>query len=206
MKKTAGLISVVLLVLFSYQFVDRQTALFVKSLWKRGSMLSLFSISIPDLLLPLVCVITVAAWIAYLVLARNPLYTRHALYFRLVAVTVPAAFLIKTVLKSLVGRITTRHWLTHPGLYDLHWLHGRGHYTGFPSGHMAVFAAIAVATARYYPRSRSFCWAMLATLAAALILTDYHFVADIIAGAYLGFVVVWVSDTFLPAPSPSREQ
>jgi membrane-associated phospholipid phosphatase len=205
MKKTAGFIMVVLLVLFSYHFVDRQTALFVKGLWRPGSMLSLFSVSIPDMLLPLVCIITVIAWVAYIVLARNPMYARHALYFRLVAITVPATFLLKSFLKAVVGRINTRYWLSHPGLNDLHWLHGRGHYTGFPSGHMAVFAALAVATVRYYPRSRAACWGLLAALAAALILTDYHFVGDVIAGAYLGFLVVLVSDTCLPGRSPSRE-
>ncbi len=203
MKKTAAFILVMLLVLFSYHFVDRQTALLVKSLWKTGSKLSIFSISIPDILFPLVCVITVAAWTAYGILTRKGVYPRHALYFRLVAIAVPASFLIKSVLKAVVGRISTRYWLSHQHLNDLHWLHGRGQYTGFPSGHMAVFTALAVVTAKFYPRLRMACWGLLTLLAVALILTGYHFVGDVIAGAYLGFLVVWVSDAYLPARSPS---
>jgi membrane-associated phospholipid phosphatase len=205
MKKIVGFIVIVLLVLFSYHFVDRQTALFVKSLWKPGSRFSFFSISIPDILFPLVCIITAAAWAAYIVLTRKGVYAKHAQYFRLVAVAVPASFLIKSLMKTIVGRINARYWIYHPSLNDLHWLQGRGHYTGFPSGHMAVFAALAIATVRFYPQSRNACWGLLAVLAAALILTDYHFVADVIAGAYVGYVIVRVSDTCLPARSPSRE-
>jgi len=205
MKKTVGFISVVLLVLFSYHFVDRQTALYVKNLWKPGSRFSLFSISIPDILFPVVCVITVVAWTAYAVLTREGRHSRHALYFRLVAVTVPASFLLKSLLKAIVGRINTRYWLSHPGLDELHWLRGRGHYSGFPSGHMAVFTALAFATVRFYPRTRIACWALLAALAAALVLTDYHFVGDVIAGAYLGYAIVRVSDASLPERAPSRE-
>jgi membrane-associated phospholipid phosphatase len=203
MKKTTVFILTVLLVLFSYHFVDRQTALFVKSLWKAGSKLSIFSITIPDILFPLVCVITVAAWTAYGILTRKGVYPRHALYFRLVAVAVPVSFLAKSVLKAVVGRVTTRYWLSHQHLYDLHWLHGRGRYTGFPSGHMAVFTVLAIATAKFYPRTRMACWVLLAALAVALILTDYHFVGDVIAGAYLGFLVVWALDAYLPTRSPS---
>ena len=110
----------------------------------------------------------------------------------------PASFVVKTVLKSVFGRTSTRHWIyypNHPSLNELHWLQGKGlRLTGFPSGHMAVFTAIALVTVRYYPGSRTVCWSLLTALALALILTDYHFVADVIAGAYVGFIVVELSE------------
>ncbi len=205
MKRIVGFITVSLLVLFSYHFLDKQTALFVRSLWKQGTRMSLFSMNVPDVLFPLVCVITASAWGMYFYLSRKGVQSRNALYFQLVAIAVPASFLIKTFLKAVFGRINTRYWLYHPNLNHLHWLHGRGNYTGFPSGHMAVFTALAVATMRFYPGSRAVCWVTLALLAAALILTDYHFVADVIAGAYLGFIVVQFSDQCRRTFSPSRE-
>ena len=70
--------------------------------------------------------------------------------------------------------------------YGFHFLHGSSALGSFPSGHMAQAAAIAAVVWLRMPRIR---WlgVVLATLvAAALWGADYHFVADIIAGAFLG--------------------
>ena len=84
-------------------------------------------------------------------------------------------------------------WLQKPQLYGFHWFHGGGFYDGFPSWHMAVFAALIAALWRFYPRCRSICLFFLLALASALIVTNYHFLGDVLAGAYLGVLVEEVS-------------
>ena len=54
---------------------------------------------------------------------------------------------------------------------------------------MAVFTALIIALWRFYPRYRPAYAGFLSVLALALIVTDYHFLSDVIAGAYLGLIV-----------------
>jgi membrane-associated phospholipid phosphatase len=102
---------------------------------------------------------------------------------------VPAAYVVKSFLKYVFGRTTTRYWLLKPDLYGFHWFHGGGFYAGFPSGHMAVFTALTASLWRLYPHYRAICAIFLLILAFPLIETNYHFLSDVIAGAYLGVIV-----------------
>jgi membrane-associated phospholipid phosphatase len=180
---------VVLIILCSYYFLDARTALFVNEVWMSHARLSVFSANIPDFLFPMVCLITGIAWTAYFYLTHKGIYNTHTRFFQLVAITIPLTFFLKSALKHAVGRIDTRFWLRHPGFDQFHWFHGRGNYTGFPSGHMAVFMALVIALWTFYPRYQSAYFGFLSVLALALIVTNYHFISDVIAGAYLGFLV-----------------
>ncbi|HTP04467.1 MAG TPA: phosphatase PAP2 family protein [Nitrospirota bacterium] len=179
----------VLLVLCSYFFLDTRTALFVSRLWMSHARLSIFSANIPDFLFPIVCLITVIAWTAYFYLTHKGIYDTHTRFFQLIAITIPLTFFVKSSLKHVVGRIDTRFWLRHPGFKEFHWFHGGGNYTSFPSGHMAVFMALVIALWMFYPRYQSAYFSFLSVLALALIITNYHFISDVVAGAYLGFLV-----------------
>ncbi len=177
------------LVLFSYFFIDTRVALFVREAWMSHARFDISVSELPDLLLLFVCVVTGFGWTAYFYRARRGIFDGHTRFFRLIAITVPLAFFLKSVLKIAVGRITTRYWLVHPHYPQFHWFSGGSHFDGFPSGHMAVFTAFAVSLLRYYPQHRVLYASFLALLSIALIATDYHFVSDIIAGGYLGLVV-----------------
>jgi membrane-associated phospholipid phosphatase len=61
----------------------------------------------------------------------------------------------------------------------------------FPSGHMTVFAALGIAVLLYYPKYRKPVIIFLVLLGIALIGTDYHFLSDVIGGAYLGFITTY---------------
>lgn len=190
MKKISiSFLLVVLLVLCSYFYLDARTALFVNRAWMSHARLAVFSSNIPDFLFPIVCLITGIAWTAYFYLTHKGIYDTHTRFFQLVAITIPLTFFLKSTLKHAVGRINTRFWLRHPGFKEFHWFHGGGNYTSFPSGHMAVFMALVIALWRFYPRYHSAYFGFLSALALALIMTDYHFISDVIAGAYLGFLV-----------------
>jgi len=189
-KKNIGcFLLVLLLVTGSYYFLDARIALFVEKIWAANARLSIFSANIPDFLFPIVCVVTGIAWAAYFFLVHKGIYNTHARFFLLVASTVPFAFFLKSILKFVVGRINTRFWLLHLRYENFHWFHGKGNYSSFPSGHMAVFTVLAAALWYFYPRYRFAYMGFLSALALALLLTNYHFLSDIIAGAYLGLFV-----------------
>ncbi len=179
----------IVLVLGSYFFLDKPIALFVKNRLMLGFAPSLFAANIPDFLFFLVCAVTGIAWAAYLYDERKGIYNVHRRFFLLIAHSVPLSFLVKIILKFLIGRIDTRIWIYNPGLAEFHWFRGVNGYTGFPSGHMAVFTVLAVAVATYYPRSRPACTVILLVLATALIATNHHFLSDVIAGVCLGWLV-----------------
>jgi len=109
-------------------------------------------------------------------------------FLQIAATTIPCSFLLKSALKYCFGRTTTRNWLANHVPLQFHWFHPIDG-GGFPSGHMAVFTALGAAVWFSYPQYRRMVIIFLALLGTALILTDYHFLSDVIAGAYLGIVV-----------------
>jgi len=197
-----SLIVTALLVLFCHYFVDAELALFISRRFVGNSAWTRYTAAIPDLLFPLVCIITLVAVFCYLVRSRRGAHSPATSFFQLVAYAVPASFIGKTILKLIFGRINTRFWLHNPQLYGFHWFHGGGFYDGFPSGHMAVFTAFMAALWRIYPRSRRICLICLLALASALIVTNYHFLRDVLAGAYLGLLAEAVSHRVLHRQRP----
>lgn len=111
-----------------------------------------------------------------------------AVMYETLAVAAPVSFLAKSLLKYAFGRINTREWLLAPQEYGFHWFSGEERFFGFPSGHMVVFVALFAVVWRFHPRWRPACLALLLVLALALIATNYHFLSDVIVGAYVGLV------------------
>ncbi|HTP64253.1 MAG TPA: phosphatase PAP2 family protein [Geobacteraceae bacterium] len=153
------------------------------------SLLHRLSNDIPDTLLLIVCIITVFASVCYMTRRKTGIFDNKTLLFRLIMYAVPVAYLVKTLLKYVFGRITTREWLIRPDLYGFHWFRGVGYYGGFPSGHMMVFTALAMILWRFYPMYRVAYASFLTVLGFSLVATDYHFLSDVIAGAYCGAIV-----------------
>jgi len=185
----AGLIPVALATYLCIGHLDTTISLavrrylFVSKAWSRHTS------SIPDALLILVVFITVGAYVRYRhKISRNEIDIA-AFTYKMLAITAPASFIAKSITKYAFGRVTTREWLLAPNEYGFHWFSGEDRYTGFPSGHMAVFAALIAVLWRLHPRYRPAYLAFLLLLALALIATNYHFLSDVIAGTYLGLLV-----------------
>ena len=142
--------------------------------------------AIPDLLLALVMVTALGSWTLALYLEHQEPASITARFFRLLGSSVVVAYALKAGLQYMFGRPSPRRWLAHPELYGFHWWSGADALDAFPSGHMSVFTAALLAVWRFYPGSRAWCVGLPCVLAAALIGTDYHFLSDIIAGAYCG--------------------
>lgn len=145
---------------------------------------------IPDFLAPMTLVITIVSWIVYWARALRGDFDQHTYFFKMVGTALPFAYLAKIVTKFTFGRILTRIWVSNPTLgSNFHWFNGGGNYNGFPSGHMAVLVPLFIALWHFYPRLKLLWGAAVGCLAIALVLTDYHFVSDVIAGSYLGLLV-----------------
>jgi len=98
------------------------------------------------------------------------------------------------VLKQFFGRSSCEVWVfkrtdfSVPGLTDFHLLHGGAGQQGFPSGTASISAALGSVMWMLSPRMRPLA-VMLAVIPIAIVSVNYHFVADIIAGGFLGVTV-----------------
>jgi membrane-associated phospholipid phosphatase len=70
--------------------------------------------------------------------------------------------------------------------YGFHPFHGGPDFESFPSGHSAAVCAVAMILWTYLPIIRAFCAATVAAILAALVAGDFHFLSDVIAGAFVG--------------------
>ncbi len=174
-------------------FLDRKIALAVQHLLHFNPFLQDATRDIPDLLLQLVCVASLAMWIAYFYLVRRNERSVHVQFLKLAATSVPFSYILKSLLQTFFGRINTRVWLQNSTSTDIRWFTGLENNGGFPSGHMTVFTAFFVAVWFYYPAYRPISALALSALAMALILTNYHFMSDVIAGFYVGLLVTLVT-------------
>jgi membrane-associated phospholipid phosphatase len=64
--------------------------------------------------------------------------------------------------------------------------HTWAHLNSFPSGHMAITAALAVSIALAFPRLRGLLWAYVAAVAFTRVMFGAHFPLDVVAGTMLG--------------------
>jgi membrane-associated phospholipid phosphatase len=64
--------------------------------------------------------------------------------------------------------------------------HSWAHLNSFPSGHMAITAALSVAVALAFPRLRFVLWAYIAAVAFTRVMFGAHFPLDTVAGTALG--------------------
>lgn len=188
-----GLVVTVVLVSASRYYVDDGLALLIGRTFAGNFTWARYTDAIPDFLFPLVCIMTGVAFVVYRRRAKHGIFTPATNFFHLVSFAIPAAFITKNVMKFVFGSVNPRVWLHRPRLSGFHWFGGGDIYKAFPSGHMAVFTAITISAWRFFPRCRPYCPIFLALLGGALVVTNYHFLSDVIAGAYIGVCVEAVS-------------
>jgi membrane-associated phospholipid phosphatase len=134
-------------------------------------------------------------WAGYFVQARRGIHNRLTNFLRACGTVVPMAFVAKTGLQYVFGRPDPYAWLLTHEPPCFYWFRDDEGYGGFPSGHMTVFAALMTTSSYYYPRYRSVYLGSLCLLALALIITDHHFLSDVLAGALLGWILAFITIT-----------
>ena len=175
-------------VVLSVQFWDQPLALWIAKVQMTYAH-HLRNSHIPDLLLIITILLTSLSWLGYFYFVHRNIHDRRTQFLRIVGIIMPVTYVVKDFLKWIFGRTDTRIWLKHPGWHDFHWFAGTKGFEGFPSGHMLVFTPLLLALWQFFPRYWLYYGIVWLTLGAALIATEYHFLGDVIAGAYTGVVV-----------------
>jgi membrane-associated phospholipid phosphatase len=182
----------VLVTAFSYLFLDTSVALSIHRVTSSSELLTQATSNIPDLLLPIVIVATALSWTCYFILMRRGVQNRHTRFLRTCGTVLPIAYAAKGIFQYVFGRSTPYLWVFYHHLPRFYWFRMDEGYGCFPSGHMTVFTALAVALSYSYPRYRLVFLVWLALLAFLLVATNYHFISDVTSGAFVGSVIALV--------------
>jgi len=182
-------LALITLIALSYFYIDMPVALWVEANIRSDSSFKLYTSNIPSMLLMLVIVVSSISWAAYIYLRLQRVANRHRDFFLVLGTALPLSYLAKSFLKWCFGRLETRLWLIEPDQYGMHWFNGVNGYDAFPSGHMLVITQLFLAIWFFYPRLRLVNLLVWIGLAFALIATNYHFVADVIAGVYIAILL-----------------
>jgi lipid A 4'-phosphatase len=101
---------------------------------------------------------------------------------------VGAAGLVTDLLKIVIGR-TRPKLLFASGSYDFTWFGWRADHWSFPSGHATTAAALMTALWCLWPRPVWLYVAGAALVAASRVVTNQHYLSDVVAGATIGVLV-----------------
>lgn len=83
--------------------------------------------------------------------------------------------------------------------------HSWAHLNSFPSGHMAITAALAVSIGLSFPRLRHALWAYVAAVALTRVLFGAHFPLDVVAGTALGTAAALAVAALVARARPAAE-
>ena len=171
----------IVVVTASIVWLDRPVCLFLRQLIGHSDFFAKF-VDSPGLFLPLAAIAPLM-FVVRRLLRYDPGRFDIALILSLLSVLL--AYALKFPLKFLFGR-TWPHVLINYDIYVFNPFHAGGEFGSFPSGHTAAICALLSVFWIWYPKYRAV-YAMC-VLAAALILLigNYHFVSDIIAGGFFG--------------------
>jgi membrane-associated phospholipid phosphatase len=202
-------------VVVSYLWLDRPIALFAHA---KTYGLALFEklTLIPEVMAPL-GIVLFAVLTAH-ALTRRPM-PRLPTAALLAATSLAVASGIKDQLKFAFGRTWPETWVRdnpsfiRDGVFGFNPFHGGPGYTAFPSGHTTVTCAVIAVLWICYPRYRVAYALCVAAVAVGLIGANFHFLSDVIAGAYLGTLTGWLIVVLwdlgyrpLNAPTPAMGQ
>lgn len=136
-----------------------------------------------------------ASFLLYLVFRfyrRNEIYANRSLF---VFVSVAFSGILVDVVKWVAGRYRPV-MLFDQGLYGFSFFRTGYEWTSFASGHAATAFSVAVALCVLYPNGRLFFLPAAIVVAASRILLTSHFLSDVIFGAYIGAVGVYLLKEF----------
>ncbi len=195
-KFISGLAAAIVLTALSIGYLDVRVADFIFDHTGKGFQFSRGVASLPDMLFLTVLIVCSISWAGYSLLSRKGISDSRTHLFQVLGASLPFAYVAKNLLKWLFGRVNTRLWLVQPDAYSFHWFHGGQDFQGFPSGHMLVFTPLFLALWKFSPSARPLILAGWLGLAAALLVTEYHFLGDVIAGSYAGYLIHYGTEVY----------
>ncbi len=116
---------------------------------------------------------------------RKQRWGSYALAPLFVFASVALAGLTTDLVKALLGRFRPKLFLSD-GLYGFDFLHVKADYLSFPSGHATTAFALATAFTLLWPRPAALYFLGAAAIGASRVLSNAHFVSDVLVGAFVG--------------------
>ncbi len=194
-----GLLATAVAVVISYYWLDRPIAHLSHDELAQFHLFQRIAHA-PDMLMP-IAIIIVAIGAILRGLAGAPL-SRFPTVLMLSGVSLAFALLVKDELKVAFGRTWPETWIrNNPSLirdhvYGFFPFHGGVGYASFPSGHTTAICTVMTVLWLCYPKFRPLYALAIAGMAIGLVGANFHFLGDVIAGAFLGVSVGWASVAF----------
>ena len=193
----ASLLGIAAAVTAAFLWLDRPIASFVHAHFRYSHREVVDELShFPNPLILLAGVL--AAFLGLRIIFGRPLSQHQANTF-VCSLAVIFTELVKNMLKFIFGRTWPETWVDdnpsfiRDGVYGFHFMHGGSAYQSFPSGHMAATCTVISVLWIRYPRFR---WLYLIAgllISAGLVGANYHFLSDVIAGAFVGASSGWMA-------------
>jgi membrane-associated phospholipid phosphatase len=179
----------------SYVWLDRPIALWAHEHLHQYDLFAKLTY-IPEIISPVVIP-------AFAAIGLWALSGRALSKFQTVAVLAAASLAVaagvKDQLKLVFGRTWPETWVRdnpsfiRDGVYGFNPFHGGPGFAAFPSGHTAAICAVISVLWICYPRYRVLYGICMAAVALGLVGADFHFLGDVIAGAFLGVSTGWLT-------------
>lgn len=182
-------------VVVSYAWLDRPIALFAHAQTHEYALFERLT-RIPEWMGPLVIVAFVVLGLRTL---SGRLMSKLATAIVLTAASLAVATAIKDQLKFAFGRTWPETWVRNnasfirDGVFGFNPFHGGAEYSAFPSGHTTAVCAVMSVLWICYPKYRAVYAVCVVAVAVGLIGANFHFLSDVIAGAYLGTLIGWLT-------------
>jgi membrane-associated phospholipid phosphatase len=193
----AGLLGTAAAVVASFFWLDRPVALFAHHYFRTPHHDVVEGVSyFPNPLVVLAAVLSIILGLR--IILGRPFSWNQANTF-VCSLSVLFTEATKSVLKFIFGRTWPETW-THnnpsfirDGVFGFHFMHGGTAYQSFPSGHMAAICTVISVLWIRYPQFRLFYLVVGLLTGAGLVAANYHFVSDVVTGAFVGISIGWMA-------------
>lgn len=173
----------------SYFFIDAPLVLFIHKYELNKSFILEILTHIPDVIIALLLIYFLLFLIIYKKWNRYKFFNVSFIALISVAISVQ----IKDLLKYVFGRTWPDTWKNgNPSLivnneYGFHFFRSGSAYSSFPSGHATVTFAFFTVLIFFYPKYKKYFYVPLFLLCLGQVFKYYHFLSDVLAGAFLGW-------------------
>lgn len=192
-----GFLGTSALITVSYRWFDRPIALWVHDHFRHSNHEMIRKLGhFPDPLIPLA--IFGIVFLGLRSLTRR-LLSAHEVTAFVCSIAIIVAEVLKDQLKYLFGRTWPETWtqnnpsLIRNGVYGFNFMHGGSAFQAFPSGHMGAACVVLTMLWMCYPTFRWLYIIAGVLVGAALVAGNYHFLSDVIAGAFVGISISWTA-------------
>lgn len=190
----ASLVATAVAIVVSYMWLDRPIALFAHGRLIQEKTYSDLT-HIPEPLVPFAALIFVL--VGLWVLSGRDL-GKLITAIVLCCISVIIADATKRELKYMFGRTWPDTWIQnnpsfiHDGVYGFFPFHGGPGYMSFPSGHLSLTCAVVSVLWILYPKLGALYALAVLAVVVGLVGANYHFLSDIIGGAFVGTSTGWM--------------